>query len=51
MVGWAGERSEVRGRRCGALTAGADDVGSVLANSCGDGLVVGSSMPGHCSGR
>jgi hypothetical protein len=51
MVGWAGERPEVQGRWCGALMAGADGVGSILANSCGDGLVVGSSMPGHCSGR
>jgi hypothetical protein len=30
---------------------GADGVGSVLVTSCGDGLVVRSSMPGHCSGR
>jgi hypothetical protein len=39
------------GQRCGALTAGADGVGSSLVTSCGDGLVVGSSMRGHCSGR
>jgi hypothetical protein len=51
MISWVGARSEVRGRRGGALTVGADDVGSALATSCGDGLVAGSSMPGLCSGR
>jgi hypothetical protein len=44
LVAWsAGPGND---RRCRA-----DGVGSVLVNSCGDGLVVDSSMPGHCSGR
>jgi hypothetical protein len=32
-VDWAGGRPEVRGRRCGALTARANDVGSTLVTS------------------
>jgi hypothetical protein len=41
---------EVRGRRCGALTVGANGVGSILVTSCRDGLVVGSSMQGTARG-
>jgi hypothetical protein len=42
-VGWAGGRPEVWGRRCGALTAGADGVSSALVTSCGDGLAHGEA--------
>jgi hypothetical protein len=42
-IGWAGGRPKVRGRRCGALTARADGVGSALATSCRDGLAHGEA--------